>query len=117
MSLTFDQIVSVLKSELTREELDRGVAYLSDTAMSAGKKLDFAGTSIEVPWEANLGFIDQEPMANWGHSCRYILIDRNTGQALSFSARFPPFSAGMDLHWNVVHRAKGVPDSVIAVKQ
>jgi hypothetical protein len=116
MPLTFDQIVSVLNEKLTRGELDRGVAYVTESAVSGGTKLDIPRAPIEVPWDAHVGFIDREPMANWGHSCRYVLIGHNAGEYRSIEARFPPFSALKQLRWKVVYRAKGVPDSAIKVR-
>jgi hypothetical protein len=116
MALSFEQCVSVLKDHLILEELNHGVAYAAEMPIPAGEKLRFPRITIDVPWPAQLAFADREPQANWGHSCRYILINRETGELISHEARFPPFNTGIDLHWRVVYKAKDVPDSALAVR-
>ena len=116
MALSFEKCVSILKDRLAPEELNSGVAYAEETPIPAGERLRFPRIDIVVPWPAYLAFVDREPLANWGHSCRYVLINRDTGELSSNEARFPPFHTGKDLHWRVIHKAKGVPDSALAVR-
>ena len=115
MALSFDQCVSILRDHLAPEERDQGVAYAAETPIPAGERLRFPRIEFDVAWPAYLAFVDRQPRANWGHSCRYVLISRDTGELVSIEARFPPFHTGKDLHWRVVYKAKGVPDSALAV--
>lgn len=47
---------------------------------------------ITVDRDTVVVFADDEPMANWGHECRYLLYDARTGARYrEVSARFPPF--------------------------
>lgn len=47
---------------------------------------------ITVDRDTVVVFADDEPMANWGHECRYMLYDARTGARYrEVSARFPPF--------------------------
>lgn len=116
MQLSFDRSLAILNRHLTRDELNKGVVYAAAISIRAGEKLQFPRISIVVPEPAWLAFVDREPLANWGHSCRYVLIDRETGELRSTEARFPPFDVSKQLRWRVVYRAKGVPDSAIAIK-
>lgn len=116
MPLSFEKIASILKEHLTAEELNRGVAYAAETPIPSGVKLRFPRISIDVPWQAYLAFVDREPLANWGHPCRYVLISRENGELRAFEARFPPFTTGKDLHWRAVYKARGLPDTALAVK-
>jgi hypothetical protein len=113
MALSFNECVSILKESLSRDELDKGVAYAAETAIPGGVQLQFPRILMEVPSPAYLAFVDREPQANWGHRCRYVLISRDTGKITSQEARFPPFETGKDLHWRVVYRANGVDDSAV----
>ena len=113
MALSFEKCVPILKAHLTPEELNRGVGYAAETPIPAGERLRFPRIDIEVPWPAYLAFVDRQPGANWAHSCRYILISRDTGDVASYEARFPPFHTGKDIHWRMVYKAKGVPDSAL----
>ena len=117
MALSFDDFVSILKSHLTADERANGVAYAAETPLAAGTQLQFPGTLIEVSAEAYLAFIDRQPMANWGHSARYLLISRDKGESQSFETRFPPFRPGGNLRWHVVHKAASAPDAAVAFPQ
>jgi hypothetical protein len=62
-----------------------------------------------------LAFVDREPLANWGHPCRFVLIDGDTGEITTLEARFPPFGSILVGKWEVVSRAPSVPISAIAI--
>jgi hypothetical protein len=110
-----DKLTAILNAQLTSSERASGVVYAFIDPVPAGTKLQFPRITIEVPWEALLAFVDREPLANWGHSCRYVLVNPATGKVRSTEARFPPFRPE-DLHlWRVVFQATGVPDSALAV--
>jgi hypothetical protein len=117
MSIPEDPIAASVVSQLTSTEREHGVAYVLEELVSRGTTLEFPRSSIPVPWDARLAFVDREPLANWGHSCRYILIDRATGAVLSIEARFPPFRRDDERRWRVVFRATGLPDSAVAVPE
>ncbi len=103
----------LLEPHLTREELERGVVYVLSRTVMAGETLAFAHLTIPVPWDAVVAFVDREPSANWGHSSRYLLLHRATGETLSIEARFPPFQRH-DAHlWGIVHRAPSVGDAFV----
>ena len=115
MALSFEKCVAILKEHLAPEEVTRGVAYAAEVPIPARERLRFPRIDLDVPWPAYLAFVDREPGANWGHSCRYILINRDAGELTSHEARLPPFHTGRDLHWRVAYKAKGVPDSALAI--
>ena len=79
-----------------------------------GTHIQFPGTRLEVPTDSYLGFIDQEPGANWGHSARYVMIDQEKGEIHSVAARLPPFGGQEDVRWRVAYQAPTVPDALVA---
>ncbi|HMD70575.1 MAG TPA: hypothetical protein VKF41_04495 [Bryobacteraceae bacterium] len=113
MALSFEACVSILKEHLSADESSRGVVYAADTPISAGQRLRFGRVAFEVTWSAHLAFVDREPLANWAHSCRYVLINRETGELVSHEARLPPFHTGANLQWRVAYKAEGVPDNAL----
>jgi len=113
MSLSFEDFTKALIAQLTEQERRGGVAYVAERQLPAGTKIQFPGTRIEVPTDTYLGFIDQEPNANWGHSARYVLISQESGEIHSLNARLPPFRSGGDLRWRVVYQAPSVPDTAV----
>ncbi len=115
MALSEDKLNSILNSQLTAAERADGVMYAFVDPIPAQKGLGFPGVNLQIPWEALLAFVDREPRADWGHSCRYVLINRETGQVRSTEARFPPFRPEELRRWKVVYQAPDVPDALLAV--
>jgi hypothetical protein len=116
---SFEDFVSDVQTHLTPDELANSAAYVAVTEMpfAAGTQLQFPGIVIEVPTESRLAFIDRQPMANWGHSARYLLVGRESNEIWSFETRLPPFRPDGDLRWRVVYKAPSVPDAVVAFPQ
>ncbi len=103
---------AIITAQLTLRERSRAVAYLLSVPQAAGTRFEAAG-GIVIPWDCHVAFVDAEPTANWGHACRYILINRTTGETRSIDARFPPFHRGDHQHWRIAYRAAGVPDTAL----
>lgn len=115
MPLDDEELRSIVASYLTREERERGVAYGASEPIPADAVLEFPNVELKVPWEAVLFFVDRQPLANWGHSSRYLLVRRGEEETLSVEARFPPFASKGSLSWRVVHQAPDVPDTSLGV--
>ena len=94
-----------MKFHLTEEELKTAVVYAAEQRVPANTRLQFPGVGIEAQHESYLFFIDQAPMANWGHPCRYLLINCESAEARSFAARFPPFPQERSFLWRVIYKA------------
>lgn len=115
VSLTREQLLARLDGQLTSAERDGGVVYATANSIPRGTALQLPDRTIHVPADALLAFVDRDPLANWGHPCRYVLVEAATGRMTSIEARFPPFSANIAAKWTVVHQASSVPDSALAV--
>ena len=50
----------------------------------------FPQLSLILPWDGFVAFVDLEPMANWGHACRYVLMHPETGESKAVNAQLPP---------------------------
>jgi hypothetical protein len=112
MAFSQEQLVAILLGALTPEERDGAAVYAADQPVDAGATLRFARTTITTPWDGFLGFVDRDPMANWEHSSRYVVISRETGETRSFEARTPPFSEQGAI-WRVVYKAASVPEAIV----
>ena len=115
MALSEAKITSILLAQLTPAERSAAVVYSRADPIPPGSVLRFPHLSLKDPWEALLAFIDREPQADWGHSCRYLLLNHETGDVLSTEARFPPFRQDELRRWKVLFQAPGVPDALLAV--
>jgi hypothetical protein len=116
---SFEDFVICVQAYLTSAERDGSVAYGARTELplDAGTQLQFPGTVIQVKTKSWLAFVDREPMANWGHPARYLLVSTETGEILSVEARLPPFQSGGELRWHVIYKAPSVPDAAVASSQ
>jgi hypothetical protein len=115
MGLDRDKVSSILRAQITEAEREHGVVYELLNYVDSGTTLEFPQCTIHVPWDALLAFVDRQPLANWGHSARYILINSSTGEPMSVEARLPPFRQGDKRRWRVAYQASGVPDTALAV--
>ena len=109
LALDEDELRSVVTVRLTRDELDHAVAYAADKPVEAGAVIDHPKLVLTSPWQAVLSSIHREPLTNWGHSSRYLLMHRGADEEMSVEARFPPFGSEVQLNWRVVYRAPGIP--------
>jgi hypothetical protein len=107
------QAHSALLDQLTEAERQKAVAYELSQTVAQGTVLSFPHLTINVPSDALVAFIDQEPTANWAHACRYVLVELNTGRVSSWAARFPPFSVPLGSAWRVAYQAESVPDGAV----
>ena len=112
---SFEAFVLILQMQLTAAEKANSVAYAVETPVAAGTQLQFPGTVIDVPAEAYVAFIDRQPMANWGHPARYLVVSRDSGEVRSIEARLPPFQQTVGGRWRVIYQAPSVPDAAVAV--
>jgi hypothetical protein len=74
------------------EEARRQVAvYATCRTFSAGQPLPIPNQEWFAPADCELLFVDLMPRANWGHPCRYVLMDEVTNQILEAREwEFPP---------------------------
>ena len=114
MALTPPELDAFLVAQLTEPELGRAVVYALAEAVTVGTLLKLLPLTVPIRREALLAFVDREPLANWGHSCRYILVDTETDEAVSVESRFLPFGRTKLVGWRIVYRAPFVPDSALA---
>ncbi len=117
MSNLIEELAEFVQQQLTPAERASGVAYLSTIAVPAGTKLQVLSVPVEVQWAAYRAFVDREPSANWGHSCRHIFINLMTRETLSIEERFPPIHRGEEDHWRIAYRAPGVSDKFLLVPE
>jgi hypothetical protein len=89
---------------------------MSDRVLEPGEELEVDGGRVEVDAPTLVAFVDLEPGVNWGHRCRYLLLDRDSGDVRAIDAQFPPFLRGMPPGLRVVYRAPGVPDWKVATE-
>lgn len=117
MAKTSDALLSSILKELTALERAGGVAYVADDPIAAGTTLSLPGIQVDVRQQSALAFVDPDPLANWAHPCRYLLIATADGGVTSFGAQLPPFGPQSGIRWRVAYKAASVPDAVLVVRE
>jgi hypothetical protein len=112
-----EQAESQLLEHLTNAERQGAVVYRRAELARGGTTLSYPQQTLNVPSDALVAFIDQQPTANWGHVCRYVLVELSTGRTSSWEARFPPFDRKSFSEWQVAYRAPSVPEWAVAGPQ
>lgn len=112
--LTGDEIRDALIAHLTTDERRQAVLYQASPSIPAGP-LEIGRQNMVAPWPACLAFVNREPAANWGHSCRYVVLNTDTGEILSVEARFPPFQGNDRLTWRTIYQSPTAPDWAVKV--
>lgn len=106
-----DRVVEQVLEHLAEQERAGGVAYLAESPIAPGTRLEFPRLVIEVLRPSWLAFIDGNPDRDWGHPCRYLLIDDETGDVRSYAAQFPPFRPAAPWRWRVINKLSTLPNT------
>jgi hypothetical protein len=116
MTLDAEEIARAAVASLTDEDRRGAVVYIDDRVLAPGEELEVDGARVAVDAPTVVAFADLEPGVNWGHRCRYLLVDRDSGDVRSIDAQFPPFLRGAPPGLRVVHRGPGVPQWAVATE-
>lgn len=88
--LSQGDVAAIVIGALEPAERAGGVAYLCVTPFTAGQALDVPLQPVAIDRDCYVAFVDAQPQANWGHACRYLLIDARTGEVASHPRGSPP---------------------------
>jgi hypothetical protein len=99
---------------LSSEERESSVVYLDKRVLPAGGVVRVGAEEMRTAWPAVMAFVDLEPRANWGHDCRYVLVNAETGELQAIEARMPPFLGGAPETLRVVWKPEAVPPWAVA---
>jgi len=91
---------------LTEPERRRSVVYLDVRTHAAGTVLKVGRLSLRFAAASVVAFVDLAPGVNWGHECRYLVIDATSARVDPVDAQFPPPVE----HLRLVHRGPQVED-------
>lgn len=112
--MTWDKVAEKAMAQLTVDERRNGVLYLDQRELAPNSLVSIDGREVQVRTASAMAFVDQEPRANWGHACRYMLIDLAGGGVTSIPAQFPPYLRHVPAELHVVFKGEAVPDWTVA---
>ena len=114
MTLSWDQISKLSIAALPSEERESSVIYLDERVFPAESVIEIDGGEKQLSSPVMVAFADLQPEANWGHVCRYLLVNPETGELQMVMAQFPPFLRGVPETLKVIWKGEGVPEWTVA---
>jgi hypothetical protein len=108
--MTLDEAANLARAQLTDDERRSAIAYLDKRELAAGSVLTIDERDAPVPNRSVVAFVDKVPQANWGHPCRYLLIDLDSGAISSIDAQFPPFLRSTPPTLRMIWKGDAAPD-------
>jgi hypothetical protein len=108
-----DRILDMVRANLGADQLSSAIVYLDLNPIRAHKQVRIGDVRIKLPCEAHIAFVDLEPGVNWGHSCVYLAVCRDTNEVIQFKARMPPFLKAETSNFRFLWRGPLAPDWAI----
>jgi hypothetical protein len=113
MALPLHHLRAIALRTLGEDERRRTAVYLDPRVHAAGSTVAAGRQRIQVPQPSLVAFIDLSPGANWGHPCRYLLIDAESGAVESLDAQFPPPQDALRL----LYRSEDIQDWMLLTQE
>lgn len=89
---TLDRVLAHATRSLPTQRVEKTNLYLDEKVFEKGAIIGPPRQKIVAEIPTILVFADDEPQANFGHACRYLLYDANTGELhREIKAQLPPF--------------------------
>jgi hypothetical protein len=107
------RVIELALSTLSEPERRSSAVYLDTRELDAGEAVVVGRREIASPARGYLAFVDPTPTANWGHPCRYVLVESATGRIHQFPAQFPPFLREVAPTLRLIWKGSEVPDAVL----
>jgi hypothetical protein len=110
----WNEIARLAIAAIPAEQLRGAVLYLDRRTIAPGEAVATGRETLIADRPAALAFLDLAPEANWGHPCRYLLIDLATGAVRAADATHPPFLRGAAPTLAAIAKGPEVPDWTLA---
>jgi hypothetical protein len=112
-----DRFLGIVRNKLGTDRLNNAIVYLDRNLVQAGKKLHIGDVDIEVPWDAYIVFVDQEPRLNWGHDCSYLVVRQDADDVIQVAAQMPPFLKPETSTFRLLWRGPNAPQWAVATNE
>lgn len=109
MRCDFKVLAAEVVASLSEQEREACVAYLEQRVVPAGERIPRAGISQTFDEPVVVAFIDLQPMLNWTHRARYVVIGARGGILRTIDVDQPPFLAGSSPDLRLIHQGSRAP--------
>jgi hypothetical protein len=112
MPLSVREAGEIALATLTDAERQGSAVYVDARVYSVGSSVIAGRDRLGIREPTIVVFVDLAPAANWGHPCRYLLVNAEAGTVEFVPARLPPSSEELRL----VHRGPAVEDWMLLTR-
>ena len=109
MSVDWEKVRQFVLDAVPPKELKSSILYYDEQVLPANTEIEIDGQKFAMPSTGVVAFVDLEPRVNWGHACRYLLVNIETGETRTVDAQFPPFLRGYPDTLRVIMRYGAPP--------
>lgn len=110
------RILEIVGASLGEEQMAGVIVYLDPSEIQSGQKVQVGDVQFEVPWNAQVVFVDLEPRANWGHACCYLAIALDTNEVIQVAAHMPPFLKAGTSTYRLLWRGPLAPEWAVVIQ-
>ncbi len=90
--ITKQQAIDIVMDSIVNNRSDSVNVYMDSLGQTTAWYNLSPYDSLQSPYSSYwLFFIDEEPLYNWGHQCKYVFINQNNGNYTSQIKSMPPF--------------------------
>ncbi len=90
-SITKLEAYNIVINGIDSTSLDSTEIFVSKRILPANTTIEIGTESIESPdYDSWMFFVNQQPLANWGHLCNYMFIGSNNGEVNIIEKNFYP---------------------------
>ena len=97
-------------ASLSDREREVSIAYIEKHVIPAGELINLPGINKSFNESVVVAFIDLEPMLNWTHRARYLIISVKGSILLKADADCPPFLVEVSPYLRLIHTGSKAPD-------
>lgn len=92
-NISRDEALNIIKEKLSLEQNTSVEIFVCDSIVKQSSPIALLSKEIQSPnYDSWCFFIDDNPMANWAHPCRFVFVNPETGDLEIIKNNMPPAS-------------------------
>jgi hypothetical protein len=110
VKLNINKVKEIVMQSVQKHVQNNAVFYIDESIYPKGTEFTIGTNRYQMPSDTIMVFVDEEPGKNWGHNCRYLFFDVNSGQVTGVREQFPPSLTKIPQTFKVIWKPNEVPD-------
>lgn len=113
-NISRDEALNIIKEKLSLEQNTSVEIFVCNSIVKQSSPIALLSKEIQSPnYDSWCFFIDDNPMANWAHPCRFLFVNPETGDLEIIKNNMPPAS----LKFKKINQAKNVEKNKLNIQE